>query len=113
MLNDGQGAAEPSIVGTLEELRRRGYGTDFSVAPGGRLRCGACGDSHRAEAAVVEATVRFEGESNPDDEAVVFALRCTTCDARGVLVAAYGPTASAEEAAVVTHLQRAAMPGPD
>jgi hypothetical protein len=100
----GMGGEADTVVAVLDELRRRGYGADFSVTAQGELRCGACGDSHRAESAVVEKTFRFEGDSNPDDEAVVFALRCIHCHARGALVAAYGPAATAEEAEVVTHL---------
>jgi hypothetical protein len=53
---------------------------------------------------VIESTARFEGASNPDDQAVVFGLHCDGCGVRGVLVTAYGPTATAEEAAVITAL---------
>lgn len=85
-------------------LRARGYTADFSVASYGQLRCGTCGHTYAASEAVIESTARFEGPSNPDDEAVVFGLRCQSCGVRGVLVTAYGPTATAEEAAVVTAL---------
>ena len=96
--------SDPTIVEELAELRGHGYAGDFAVAPDGQLRCGACGDTHPAGDAVVESTARFEGPSNPDDEAVVFGLRCRSCGVLGVLVAAYGPTATADEAAVVTAL---------
>jgi hypothetical protein len=42
--------------------------------------------------------------SDPDDEAAVFGLECTQCGTRGVLVVPFGPSASAEEANVVTRL---------
>jgi hypothetical protein len=99
-------AAEGTVVEAIATLRERGYGADFDVAPGGLIVCRACGDVHKPEDAVVEATFRFEGASDPDDEAVVFGLACRACGARGVLVAAYGPAASADEAAVVTALAR-------
>lgn len=98
--------ADPTVVEEIEALRSRGYTADFSVTADGQLRCVTCEHTHLPSDAVVESTARFEGASNPDDQAVVFGLRCGECGVRGVLVAAYGPTATAEEAAVVTALSR-------
>lgn len=98
--------AEPTVVEEIEALRARGYTADFSVTADGHLRCVSCGQSHAPRDATIESVARFEGASDPDDEAVVYGLRCGGCDVRGVLVAAYGPTATAEEAAVVTALSR-------
>jgi hypothetical protein len=94
----------PTVVEEIETLRQRGYTADFHITQDGELRCDSCGHDHRPEDATVEATARFEGASNPDDQAIVFGLRCQVCELRGVLVAAYGPTATAEEAAVITAL---------
>jgi len=94
----------PTVVDEITALRARGYVAEFRVTPDGKLRCDACDHTVEPSAAVIESTARFEGESNPDDQAVVFGLRCDSCGLLGVLVAAYGPTASAEEAAVVTAL---------
>ena len=96
--------SDPSVVEEIDALRTRGYAADFSVTADGQLRCDTCGHTHRPSDAVIESTARFEGASNPDDQAVVYGLRCDACGVRGVLVAAYGPTATAEEAAVVTTL---------
>lgn len=95
---------DPTVVEEIETLRTRGYTADFSVTSDGQLRCDTCGHTHRPSDAVTESTARFEGASNPDDQAVVFGLRCSACGVRGVLVAAYGPTATSEEAAVVSAL---------
>ena len=100
----GSGMADPTVVDEIATLRARGYTADFSVTADGRLRCVSCGHTHEPSDAVIESTARFEGESNPDDQAIVYGLRCGECGVRGVLVAAYGPTATAEEAAVVTAL---------
>ena len=96
--------ADPTVVEEIAALRARGYTADFGVTPDGELRCHPCGHTFAPSDAVIESTARFEGASDPDDQAVVFGLRCSGCGARGVLVAAYGPTATAEEAAVVTAL---------
>lgn len=92
------------MVEAIARLRQAGFTEDFSVAPGGLVRCGACGQLHPAADAVVEETIRIEGMSDPDDEAVVFGLACQRCGTRGVLIAAYGPSASPDEVAVLVAL---------
>ena len=49
----------------------------------------------------IEEFYRFEGDSDPADEAIVVALEDLGSQAHGILVAGYGPTASAEENAVL------------
>jgi hypothetical protein len=95
--------SDPTVVEEIAALRTRGYVADFAVTRDGQLRCD-CGHTMPPSTAVIESTARFEGASNPDDQAVVFGLRCDECGARGVLVAAYGPTASAAEVTVITAL---------
>jgi hypothetical protein len=94
----------PTLVAAIESLRAQGYDADFSVTPDGQLHCGPCRHTMPPSDAVVESTDRFEGASNPDDQAILFGLHCDECGLRGVLVTAYGPTATAEEAAVLTAL---------
>jgi len=94
----------PTVVEEIDALRARGYVADFRVTSDGELRCDTCGHTLDPRQATIETTARFEGASNPDDQAVVFGLRCDGCGVRGVLVAAYGPTATAEEADVITAL---------
>lgn len=92
------------MVDAIAEIRSLGYDHDFSVTADAQLRCGTCGHAHAPSDAVVERTRRFEGMSDPGDEAVIFGLRCQGCGMRGVLVTAYGPSASAEEASVLALL---------
>jgi hypothetical protein len=96
---------ETTVVEAIDALRAQGYSADFSVAPDGRLRCGSCGRIHAPSEAIVESVARIEGITDPGDEAAVFGLACLRCGARGLLVTAYGPTASSEEAAVMAALQ--------
>jgi hypothetical protein len=96
--------AETTVAEAIAMLRGDGFSADMSVSAEGRIWCGRCGRSHAPQVARVAATYRFEGMSDPDDEAVVFGLVCGQCRARGVLVAAYGAAASAEEAAVAAGL---------
>lgn len=75
------------------------------------MRCASCGDLHRPDEVQIERIVRIEGASDPGDESIVFGLSCARCGTRGVLVSAYGPSASGEEALVVTTLLDARRPG--
>ena len=100
-----QPTEETTVSEAIAALRANGYDHDFSVTDDGQLRCGQCGVAFAASEAIVDVTYRFEGESDPDDEAVVFGVRCGSCGIRGVLVAGYGPAATAAEAAVVTALR--------
>lgn len=94
----------PTLVEELAALRADGYTADFSVTSEASLRCTSCGHSHPANRATIESIARFEGQSNPDDQSIVFGLRCEHCGLRGVLVTAYGPTASEQEAEVILAL---------
>jgi hypothetical protein len=97
-------ADEITVTEAIQQLRALGYGADFSVAPGGLVRCHVCGTEHDPATLTVREVLRVEGMSDPDDEAAVFGLVCGRCGTRGVLVVPYGPAASADEAAVLTHL---------
>ena len=70
----------------------------------GGLRCPACGGWHPAGEVGIDEIVRFEGDSDPADEAVLFALDCGHCEAKGTYVSGYGPTMEAAEVQVVTAL---------
>jgi hypothetical protein len=74
----------------LARLERRGFRRAFRATPDGELE--VAGEPALApETLVVEETVRFEGESNPEDEAVLLALRSRDGRIRGTFVATYGP----------------------
>ena len=87
----------------IARLRAEGFVIDFSAAPGGRLRCNECGELTDASDVVVEETVRFEGESNPDDENILVAVS-TRCGHRGLFSSAYGPDAPADDAEILRTL---------
>ena len=98
--------AEPTLLDTINAWRADGYGADFLIV-GNLLRCRQCNDTHDPRAAQILDVARFEGASDPDDESAAYALVCVHCGTRGILVTAYGPSASAEEADVVVALEDA------
>lgn len=92
-----------TMLEVVARLRTAGFAHDATAATGGCLRCDACGETRRADAATVERTVRFEGESNPDDQSIVVAL-ITPCGHRALYTSAYGPAASRADAEVLRAL---------
>ena len=96
---------ELTVTEAIAVLEGRGFSGSFHVAPEtSTLVCDGCG--HRvgpSEAEVVDL-FRFEGASDPGDEAVVIALCCRRCGRRGILVSAYGASADAAEAEVLVML---------
>lgn len=54
----------------------------------------------------IDKVYRFEGESNPDDEAIVYAISATNHDVKGVLVNSYGIYADPVASKLVKKLHR-------
>src|SRR4051812_17654448 len=78
-----------TVTGTLKELKQRGYTVDFNIAFD-KLICSdnkICLDPHEFE--IVEV-FRFEGNSNPADEDVVYAIESKDGKVKGTLTSAYG-----------------------
>lgn len=77
--DDGRGQRVPleTLVEAARRLRSDGYIADFLATADGSLLCRSCETSQAPEDMEIQETVRFEGDSNPDDEAILFALRCS------------------------------------
>ena len=87
---------EPAtVLDAVRLLEAEGFGTSFSLTAEG-LKCGGCKQVEAVERAEVLRVYRFEGPSDPDEEAVVYGLRCPACDVLGTLVSGFGPGADPE-----------------
>src|SRR5450432_2618211 len=78
-----------TVVAALNGLKKRGYTTDFNLAFD-KLICHEtkiCLDPDEFE---ITEVYRFEGETNPSDEAVVYAVESKSKNMKGVMVNAYG-----------------------
>ncbi len=93
-------AAPDTVVDALEQLRAKGYDVEL-VMRDQRLRCPRCTADHPVHQMVADHVYRFEGDSDPGDEAIVIGVTCPTCGARGAIVSAYGPDADPDELAGV------------
>jgi hypothetical protein len=97
-------APPTTVTEAVAQLEADGYGEDLRWGEGGRLACHSCGASHATDIVEVDRVLRFEGPSDPADEAIVLALRCPACGARGALVSAFGPDADPELAEAFAYL---------
>lgn len=87
----------------LEVLAGEGWTESFELNEVGRIAAGDC--SWALNDVKVEQTRRFEGASNPDDEAMILAI-CAPDERRGVLVLPYGPDVSGPQADAIRELSR-------
>lgn len=88
----------------IARLEHAGYRESFQ-ARAGMLYALKTQRAYKPEDLVVREVFRFEGESDPADSTVLFALRTRDEAVRGTFIAGYGVSADADSAAVVSKLQ--------
>lgn len=94
---------DDTLTAAIIRLRARGYSTDLIATPDGYLVCVQCNTVEDPATMQVDHSVRFEGDSDPGDEAVLLAVSCQ-CGARGLYSAAYSPTTPPADRAVLSLL---------
>jgi hypothetical protein len=95
---DGDPMATPSEA--IARLQALGYTGNWFATDDHLLRCGECGEDADPSLVTIEHTLRFEGQSDPDDETIVFALS-EPGGRRGVYSAPYGAAMPTVDAAVI------------
>ena len=98
------GDAMETMVDALRRFGSRGYTDAFQARPQG-LRSLATDRVFPPEDLVVEDVARFEGESDPGDEATIFALRSRSGEVRGTYTVTFGTDMDALDAAMVPRLK--------
>lgn len=82
-----------TVSRVLTVLKERGYTSDLSLNEN-YLTIANSDQKFYPNEFVVDKIYRFEGPSNPDDEAIVFAIRIDKYNLKGVLVDSYGPNST-------------------
>lgn len=95
-----------TLTEALDRLEARGFAKSFIARPTGQLEVRGW-PRMDPEELILEETVRFEGQSDPDDEMVLFALRTGDWSLRGTFLANYGPKMEPESVAAVRRLTEA------
>jgi hypothetical protein len=78
-----------TLLDALNGFRAQGYTKDFNLAHD-RLECTEGVYQLFPEDFVIDAFYRFEGDSNPSDESIVYAISSTKHNVKGVMVNAFG-----------------------
>ena len=101
-----------TLSNAIEGLVSRGFTAHFGVV-GDRLRAFDSGKTFDAHELVIREFQRFEGVSDPDDMAIVYAIESTD-GTRGSLVDAFGAYANPAVSAFLRDvpMRRAMEPGP-
>ena len=100
-----------TVTDALNRLRADGYTTDFYATREGKLACRDCDQTMSPADVQVDLTIRFEGDTNPDDQDIVFAIECAcACGCKGTYSAAYGPSTPPDDTAVLRQLARTPHP---
>ena len=79
-----------SLVTVLASVEKRGFTTQFQVKEAG-LHSLKTNQHFRPDQVKISHFYRFEGESNPDDSSILYAIE-TTDGEKGTLVDGYGTT---------------------
>ena len=75
-----------TVLVAIQNLRNEGYNVDFNLEE----NCLICGDNkYTIDDFEIEQVYRYEGESNPSDEATVYGI-VSKDGLKGILVTAYG-----------------------
>ncbi|HET7875277.1 MAG TPA: phosphoribosylpyrophosphate synthetase [Methylomirabilota bacterium] len=81
-------AGYATLADAIDDLTRRGFTEHFGIVDGG-LRALDLGMTFRADELAIREYHRFEGVSDPDDLAIVYAIESRS-GVRGILVDAFG-----------------------
>ncbi|CAN5180054.1 hypothetical protein BH09DEP1_BH09DEP1_7360 [soil metagenome] len=74
---------------TINALKKEGYTIDFNIH-GEYLVCHQADIILSPEDFEIDKTFRFEGESNPDDQSILYAISSPKFGTKGLLVNGYG-----------------------
>ena len=95
------------VARAVERLTAAGYRDDFRAERDG-LRAVNTGRIYQPESLAVDEVLRFEGESDPDDEVVIYALNDAARGAKGTYVVTYGIYVDPLDAEMLLRLSRSA-----
>lgn len=88
----------------MEELRKQGYTEDLNLQPD-CLVCRGRNLTLSAEDFKVDQVFRFEGESDPSDESILYAISSDRFGLKGLLVNGYGIYSEPVAAELVSKLK--------
>jgi len=93
-----------TLVEAIQGLRKQGYALDYNLKSAS-IYCNALDLDLSPEQFHIDETHRFEGDSNPDDSSILFAISGPLPDQKGILVDGYGVSAESLSEAMIQKLR--------
>jgi hypothetical protein len=87
-LNILMGKEMKTLTETIDKFRSKEFIYDFYIKEG-KLRSDETKESFVPEDLIIERTGRYEGDSNPDDMSIIYAITSES-GTKGILLDAYG-----------------------
>ena len=92
-----------TVVAALEGLKSRGYGLNFNIVFD-KISCHEKDICLNPDEFEIVEVYRFEGNSNPDDEDVVYAVQSRDGNIKGIITSAFGTYADSASDAIIQKL---------
>jgi hypothetical protein len=94
-----------TVSEAVNDLQKQGYTTDFEIlAEKECLICHKTSSELSPEDFEIDHFYRFEGESDPGDEMIVYAISSVKNNVKGIVINAFGPYADNATYAIVKKL---------
>ncbi|TYB76926.1 phosphoribosylpyrophosphate synthetase [Bizionia myxarmorum] len=94
-----------TVTEAMSDLKKLGYTTDFSILTDQEcLVCHQTSTELSADDFEIDDFYRFEGDSDPGDEMIVYAISSEKFKMKGIVVNAYGIYAENASSAIVKKL---------
>ena len=93
-----------TLSDAIRRLQAEGYTGNWFANADRVLECNESGDVLDPQEAQIDHVLRFEGESDPGDMTILFALR-TPAGSKGLYSAAFAACSATEDAAVIALMQ--------
>jgi hypothetical protein len=92
-----------TVVAALDGLKSRGYTLNFNIVFD-KISCDENDTCLNPDEFEITEVYRFEGDSNPDDEDVVYAIESKDSKIRGVITSAFGKDADSVSVEMIRKL---------
>ncbi|HYE97253.1 MAG TPA: hypothetical protein VEJ18_00015 [Planctomycetota bacterium] len=98
-----EGFFERNLADVVDRLTRAGYTDSFTGTPEG-VKALRNGWVHKPQELQVDQVARFEGVTDPEEEALVLALSCAAHGCRGTYVVPYGKNMSSVDGELISKI---------
>ncbi|GAA4450572.1 phosphoribosylpyrophosphate synthetase [Rurimicrobium arvi] len=93
-----------TVSEAVNDLKARGYTVDFNLGAGGDILVYHNDKALSPREFEIDEFYRFEGNTDPGDEMIVYAISSTHYDIHGVLVNAFGAYADSKSDEMIRKL---------